>query len=362
VKPVSTATATDARRKKRSARFVDIAAEAGVSIATVNRVLNDHGSVSAATRERVLRAAKQLAVPRVLPDTRRGLTRFDVVLADSDTPFLRRLDFALRQYSQWLDRRIVVHRHSFDPQDDPRTARFIARPPHRRDGLLLAVHDTPDIRHAVQAVIEQGVPVVTLMSDIGDVARLHYAGIDNYRAGRSAGYFMGRFTQRSGRVVVLTNDLGFRAHRDRTGGFLAAVADHFPRLECLAIQACHDDPRRVHDAVRQALAAPGGADVVGLYHSGAGSAGAAQALQDSGRAGDVVWIGHELSDEHRGFIRAGLMDLVIDQDPDGQVLSAMQHLLHASQWADQRPPSGPNEFRLFFAENLIERPYLPAGL
>lgn len=348
-------------RKKSSARFVDIAAQAQVSVATVNRVLNDHGSVSAATRERVLRAAKVLALPRVLPDARRGITRFDVVMARSDTPFFRRLHQALRQHAQLLDQRVVLHRHDFAPDADAEVAAFIARPPHRRNGLILAVHDTPEIRAAVHQVIAQGVPVVTLMSDISDVARLHYAGIDNFMAGRSAGYFMGRMAQREGRVLVLTNDLSFRAHRDRTGGFLAALSDRFAHLQCLPVQVCHDDVHRTFDAVHHALAAPPTEPVVGVYASGAGSQGVARALEHHGQAGQLVWIGHELTDEHRGYLRAGWMDLVIDQDPDGQMLSAVRHLLHANQWIDERPALTPNEFRLFSAENLGSQPYLPAA-
>lgn len=116
-------------RKKKSARFADIAASAQVSIATVNRVLNDRGSVSLATREKVIRAAKQLAVPRLMPDVHCGLTRFDVVLARSQTPFFQRINRALQRLMQLLDRRIVVHRHEFSPEEDALTAACIRQPP-----------------------------------------------------------------------------------------------------------------------------------------------------------------------------------------------------------------------------------------
>lgn len=57
------------------------------------------------------------------------------------------------------------------------------------------------------------------------------------------------------------------------------------------------------------------------------------------------------------------MDLVIDQDPDGQVAAGLHHLLHACGYAEQPGPAGPNEFHLFGPENLPgESSYLDAPL
>jgi hypothetical protein len=69
-------------RRKKTARFVEIAA-AGVSVATVDRVLNERGSVSATARAKVVAAARELAVPRLLPDTRHGLIHIDILLPDN---------------------------------------------------------------------------------------------------------------------------------------------------------------------------------------------------------------------------------------------------------------------------------------
>ncbi|MFP3802333.1 substrate-binding domain-containing protein, partial [Paraburkholderia sp. SIMBA_027] len=62
-------------------------------------------------------------------------------------------------------------------------------------------------------------------------------------------------------------------------------------------------------------------DIVGIYNSGAGSAGIEAALRKAGAAGRVVWVGHEMIDLHRTYIEAGSMDIAIDQDPDGQAIS-----------------------------------------
>ncbi|WP_027794058.1 type 1 periplasmic-binding domain-containing protein [Paraburkholderia acidipaludis] len=76
-------------------------------------------------------------------------------------------------------------------------------------------------------------------------------------------------------------------------------------------------------------------------------------------AGKIVWVGHEISDEHRRYIKDGTMALAIDQDPDGQAISALQHLLHACGVVDEAAPAEGNEFRLYMAENLRKTGYLP---
>ncbi len=48
------------RPDQDKATIHDVAARAGVSIATVSKALNDRGRMTAETRERVLRAAKDL--------------------------------------------------------------------------------------------------------------------------------------------------------------------------------------------------------------------------------------------------------------------------------------------------------------
>jgi LacI family transcriptional regulator len=353
-----------ATRRKRTARFIEIAAAAGVSTATVNRVLNERGSVSAETRARVVATAKQLGVPRVLPDPRHGLTRFDVVLADSPTPYFRRLELALQRAAQTLDPRILIHYHRVDANDAPRLISALTRPGRRRDGLIVALHDSAAVRDALRSQLAAGVPVVTLMSSIGEVPGLHYAGIDNLQAGRTAGHFIGRLARTAGRVLRLTNSLDYRAHAERMQGCAEVLAERHPQLLCSDPVPCLDDPDRAQHALRRALDADrhAGVPLVGLYLSGAGSTGPAAVLQRLTPLQRPVWIGHEISDEHRTLMQLGLLDLVIDQDPDGQIAASLHHLLHATGYVDAPAPAEPNEFRLFCAENLGRGAYLEASV
>ena len=359
---ISNSIMTDAlpgTRRKRSARFSDIALEAGVSHTTVNRVLNERGSVSAETRARVVAAAKRLGVPRLMPETRRGLVRFDAIIAGNNTPYFIRLNLAFQRSMQMLDKKVVIHRTLIQEEqdDDDRIIHAILSPRQKRHGLIIAVHATDKIRDALSQVIKSGVPVVTLMSDIIEVPRMHYAGIDNYRAGRTAGYFMGRFAHSQGRIMVISNALEYQAHTDRFRGIFDVISENFPHLQCTSAYECHDHADRCYSAVTQALRKY--PDIVGVYNTGAGSAGVVAALRKLELAGKIMFVGHEISDEHRRYIDEGIMDLVIDQDPDGQTLSCFQHLLYSCGMVDDAPSSDPNEFRLFCRENAARQAYLP---
>jgi LacI family transcriptional regulator len=348
---------TPPRWRKRTARFAEIAELAGVSTTTVDRVLNERGSVSAGARERVVAAARQLGVPRLLPDTRHGLVHVDVLLPDTDAPFFKRLQQALQRSLQMLDRRVVVHRTILPAADDDRIAARIDRPAYRRAALIVTARDSGRVRDALSRAIARGETVVTMVTDIGGIARVHYAGIDNYRAGRTAGYYIGRLARRPGRVLLLGGRMDYRAHADRIAGCRDELACSFADL------ACDDEPietldqdDRCYRAVAKALRTHD--DVVGIYNSGAGSAGIETALRKFGAVGRVVWIGHEMLDLHRTYIEAGAMDIAIDQDPDGQVISALQHLLHACGIVEQPPPLDPVEFRVFCSANVRTSPYL----
>lgn len=345
-------------RRKRTARFIEIAEAAGVSPATVDRVLNERGSVSAATRARVVAAARQLAVPRVLPDTRHGLMHVDVLLPQNSTPFFGRLNLALQRSMQMLDKRVVMHRSILPEADDDVITEAILHPRYKRSGLIVTTHDTPRVRDALRTVIERGEPVVTMVTDVRDVARLHYAGIDNLCAGRTAGYFVGRLARRSGRVLLLCSRKDYRAHIDRIGGCRAQLAESFPELVCDSAEVeTQDDPDRCYRAVVSALKR---GDLVGIYNSGYGSPGIEAALRKFGATGQVVWVSHEMLDLHRKCIEEQTMDIAIDQDPDGQVISALQHVLHACGVVEVAPPPGPVEFRIFCPANVRRTAYLPS--
>ncbi len=217
----------------------------------------------------------------------------------------------------------------------------------RRQGLIVVTHDTPQIRLALQRQIEQGVPVVLVTSSLSGLQGATYAGIDNLMAGRTAGRLMSQWLHAPGRVLLVTNSLLYEAHRQRVQGFQEVMQRQAPNLEIIGPVECFDDVGLNSLAVHEAL--HGQVELVGLYSTGSGSAGFRKALLDTGAR--PVWISHEATEQHAGFLREGLLSLVLDQDPEGQAEAAIQHLLYANGDVEAPAKAGP-QLRIVIEENL----------
>ncbi len=345
------------KRRKKSARFTEIAALAGVSVATVDRVLNERDSASVKAREKVVQAARQLGIPRVLPETRHGLIHIDIVLPDNPSPFFKRLKQAMKRGVAMLDKRLVVHHVTTPEEDEAALIRAIGPRRYPRQALIVSAPDTPGVRQALQAARSRGEHVCMVVTRVNEVPRADYVGINNHTAGRTAGYLLGRLCHRQGRVLILSSRVDYLGHIERSAGCREILAAQFPTLRCdVDTTETHDDPDKCYWVVRQALQAVGG--IVGLYNTGAGSPGIQAALQRY--AGEkVCWVTHEISDDHRQYLEQGVLDVVIDQDPDTQAIRALQNVLAAvGMTPPVSPLEKPGEFRLYFAENMNPQPYL----
>ncbi|MEV6425810.1 substrate-binding domain-containing protein [Streptomyces sp. NPDC051662] len=132
----------------------DVAAEAGVSVATVSRVLNDHPSVSPTSRARVLAAVTALgyrpnAVARSLRTDR---TRtLGLVISDVLNPYFTSLARAVEEEARTLGYSVIIGNADERPELQDHHVRTLLD--RRIDGLLVSPTDrgSPLIRDAVRA-------------------------------------------------------------------------------------------------------------------------------------------------------------------------------------------------------------------
>jgi LacI family transcriptional regulator len=335
-----------ANRGKKHPNFLDIARQAGVSPSTVDRVLNERDSVSDEKRRRVLEAARQLGARRILPPAGHGQLHFDVILAASDSGHFSQVERWLLHYASLFSSRITLHLHSWDG-DLRKLLALLGPRRYRRHGLALVAPDAAEVRAALSRIVADGVATILLSSNIDGLAGTRYVGIDNEAAGRTAAFLMGKFLRRGDRVLLLTNSVRYLAHRQRVDGFLEVLRRDFPGIKVEGPVECLDQATRCWRAVTRAV--QNSPRLRGIYNTGAGSNGIGQALAKL--ANRPQWITHEASPEHLALLESRLMTVAIDQDPEGQALACLQHLLYANHEIAQAPTRQPR-FQLFTAENL----------
>jgi LacI family transcriptional regulator len=329
--------------------FSDIAAQAGVGTATVERVLNGRGGVRPATAAKVIAAARALDYPRRLPEVHRGLLRIDVILVRPETTFFRRLSSAFERINATLDPSVRLHRTFMDEAEPQAIAARIASTETRRAGLILAAPDHPAIRQAVAAAAAVGLPIVHVITRAAEAAG-DLVSIDNYAAGRTAALLLSRMQARSGTVIALCHPI-YQVHRERLRGFSDFLADN-PRdgLAFGWIGFGRDEARRCGDLLHQALEA--WPDLVGLYNAGAGNAALADVLRRHPRGRQVFFVGHELTERTAAALREGVMSVVLDQAPEAQARRAIDLVLKRIGLLDVELDTAPIRFITVTAENI----------
>ncbi|MBR0996733.1 LacI family DNA-binding transcriptional regulator [Bradyrhizobium liaoningense] len=308
----------------------DIAREAGVSLATVDRVLHNRPGVRPDTVRRVKAAIERNAFqPHVAAAelARSRARRFAFVMPAGPNPFMQQIEAYLGEMSAWLSaRRLGVEVVATDVFDPSVLAASLETLSGDYDGVAVVALDHPGVRAAINDLVDAGTRVVTLVSDVPSSRRHHYVGIDNIAAGRTAGALVGRLVgQQSGRVAIVAGSQGLRDHSERIFGFSQVMASEFPDLSVLPVLEGRDEDGRSEQVLAQLLGRH--ADIVGLYNVGAGAQGVAKALSDAGRGKQVVFVGHDVTALTRRLLLQGMMDAAISQNPGHEARAAVRVLL-----------------------------------
>ncbi|WP_421696490.1 LacI family DNA-binding transcriptional regulator [Aestuariivirga sp.] len=312
------------------ATIEDVAEEAGVSVATVDRVLNGRAAVRQKTAERVEKAIRRL---NYQPDrlaarlARAREYRFCFILPEGSNAFMIALGEAVKAEALRMAReKVVIDLRHADVFVAQTLATALDGIGSVYDGVAVVALDDPRVRESINALSDRGVSVVTLVSDVPSSRRAHYVGIDNSAAGRTAATLMGRYLcGREGKVGLIAGSLALRDHIERQFGFEQVMAHDFPSLVLLPVREGRDDRVKVQKVAEQMLADH--PDMIGLYNVGAGSSGIATALQQAGRARDIVFITHELTEDTRRALIDGTIDIIINQDAGHEVRSAIRVLM-----------------------------------
>ncbi|HMS94601.1 MAG TPA: LacI family DNA-binding transcriptional regulator [Tabrizicola sp.] len=288
----------------------DLAQKAGVSVSTIDRILNGRDKVRAGTAERVLAAAEALQF-YALPALRQRLraspdrTKIGFLLQQSHRGFYRTIAAALTAAAAEHPEPVEVLVEHMDDLSPEAVSECILRMGSQVQalGVVSAVHAR--VSAAIETLAIRGVPTYGLISELTAACGTGYVGLDNWKVGRTAGWAIAGMSKRPGRVGIVVGNHRYRCQELNESGFRSYMREHAPDFTLLEPIQTFEDNAIARDVTEQLLHRE--PDLAGLYVAGGGMPGAMEALRSSGRAKSIVTVGNDLT-EHT---RTGLMDDVL---------------------------------------------------
>lgn len=334
----------------------DIAKDAGVSLATVDRVLNNRPGVREKTIQQVQDAIAKLGYVRDVAAANLARQRsydFYCVMPNSKSSFLAEVRAAITEAAAGMaiDRKNISVR-SFPLDDTNRLVDLLADiEAEKPDGIAIMAPETPSVRDAVKRIMAAGIHVVPMISDLPSTGRSNFVGINNIGAGRTAAKLMGRFlSDEPAKILVIAGSIVSTDHAERRSGFDEAMSLSFSQHNVLPTLEAFDSAKNVEKRVGEAL--KNHPDIKGIYSIGAGNQGLVSVLHATGCANDVTVIAHELTPASRQALEDGTFDAVIAQNVGHIVRSALRTL--KAQTDDLSTIESQERIRteIFIAENL----------
>ncbi len=320
-----------------------VALQAGVSMATVDRVIKQRGGVHANTVRRVMQALDELA----RQSTQVGLSgkkfMLDVLMV-APRRFTDAVRAALEAELPSLHPAVLRSRfHLHETLDADGIVGLLERiRKNGSHGVLLKAPDLPPVAAAVARLAAAGIPVVTLVTDLPDSARSSYVGMDNRAAGETAAYLIGQWmggARKRQQVLVTLSSNRFHGEEEREIGFRRALRERHRHLSIVEVSEGHGIDGATGALVRQALAGHPG--IAAVYSIGGGNAAIVQAFAQAGRRCQV-FIGHDLDADNLALLQSGAIQAVLHHDLGQDMRRACQDILRAR---GALPPLAPSHAR-----------------
>ena len=296
----------------------DIAARLGISTATVNRALTGKPHVKEETRQMVLQTAEEMGFrPNLLARSlaRRRL-RFAAVgftsFPEFHTAFLRGVQ---DEGNALADFNITVDCFNFDQGSSDsekaleylnNTLRYIAD--NGYDGVLVLGR----MGEAFNYLHERKICVATVVNDIEDRTLRRFTVCYRGRtAGRIAAELIYRMMPDKRRPVAIAS--GFSkmvVHNETETGFREQLA--YTPLDLAEVLYNHDNTETAYESTQKLLKSIPGLGAI--YINSFNYTGVIRAVRESGRAGDLLIVSSDISEDLKNLIREGTVVASIFQN------------------------------------------------
>lgn len=300
------------------ATIKEIAELAGVSRGTVDRVLNNRGSVGHATKEKILEIAKALdyrpnRAGIVLAAQKKRL-KLGVILFSADNPFFQDVLRGVEEKADELSAyncSVIVKQVHFDI--DEQLAAIDELEAEDIDGIAIAPSNHIRMAERINSLFEKGIPVVTLNTDIEGSRRIAYVGSNYTHSGETAAGLMHLMTNGEVQLGIVSGSSDVLCHTERIAGFKKAVSAHYSNIHIAATIENHDDDIESYEKTSALLAAH--PDINALFFIAGGVYGGCRAVIAAGLTDKIKILTFDKVPTTKQLVTDGVIAATICQQP-----------------------------------------------
>jgi len=336
----------------------DVARQAGVGVATVDRVINRRARVKPETAQRVLEAAEAIGFPAASLIRRRvneasAEHRLGFILLKRATAFYRLLGDALieaaRASGSAHSRPVVEYLDELTPRA---VVERLYQVGAKVDALAVVAADHPHVSQAIEQLADKGIPTVTLVTDLTTPQRVGYVGLDNRKVGRTAAWAIGRLSKGPGKVGILMGSHRYLCQELCEISFRSYFRENAPEFQILEALVSLEEPSLAQAAALDLLKRH--PDLVGIFVGGGGIEGVIEALKgEVTPRNKLITVCLDLTEYTRTALIDGVVDMVIAHPCAALAQAAVATMVRALEGkAGDRPTETLLPFDIFVAENV----------
>lgn len=303
------------------ATIKEIAALAGVSRGTVDRVLNNRGSVNPDTEEKIREIAKALdykpnKAGLVLAAQKKKI-KLGVIIFSAENPFFSDVLHGINEKAEELAgysctvivKQIHINTHEQLKAIDELVAAEV-------NGIALAPCNDDRIRNRINALFEQGIPVVTLNTDIENSKRIAYVGSNYTKSGATAAGLLRLMTSGEVYIGILTGSSDILCHTERIAGFSNTLRPYSDTIHIVSVTETHDDEIESYEKTSTLLKEH--PEINALYFAAGGVYGGCRAVSSLGLDRKLKIVAYDKADTTEQFLKNEILSAVICQQPHTQ--------------------------------------------
>jgi len=317
----------------------DVAVRAGVSIATVNRVLSGQKNVREKTRDRVCMAAAEVGFYGIdMPHAAvRASYRFGILLLQAHRPYYQTLARVLREEAATIEAAhielVIEHLEDISPKN---TGQRLEELGQQCDALAVVSASHPLVTQAIHTNEVRGVPVFALIAPLSNIGQHHYIGMDNWKAGRTAAWACHHMCKTHGSAGVIIGSPRYRNQKLNEAGFRSYFREYAPDFSLIEPRFTFETVMGAHEVTEQLC--HDNTNLVAIYIAGGSVAAITESIWAMGRGRELVVIGSELTDTVKKALLDGIITLSITHPLRYTLRETLNGMLAAMQAREARAP------------------------